>query len=101
IFLYDDKLVITYNYKGKRKTLKLKDIKDGSDLKESAPPQSQKPADAGFILYLHIFYTFYSKNRRSVNTDVVCRANPKKGAPIIVSSSHITTRRGFGRFAAV
>ena len=43
IFLYDDKVVITYNYKGKRKTLKLKDIKDGSDLKESAPPQQENP----------------------------------------------------------
>lgn len=49
IFLYDDKVVITYNYKGKRKTLKLKDIKDGSDLKESAPPT--KPRNSAVFLY--------------------------------------------------
>ncbi|MEA5004416.1 MAG: recombinase family protein [Christensenella sp.] len=42
IFLYDDKVVITYNYKGKKKTLKLKDIKDGSDFNESAPPNFLK-----------------------------------------------------------
>ena len=38
--VYQVRGVITYNYKGKRKTLKLKDIKDGSDLKESAPPHA-------------------------------------------------------------
>lgn len=41
--VYQVRGVITYNYKGKRKTLKLKDIKDGSDLKESAPPQQENP----------------------------------------------------------
>ncbi|MEA4852893.1 MAG: recombinase family protein, partial [Christensenella sp.] len=41
IFLYDDKVVITYNYKGKKKTLKLKDVKDGSDFNEFAPPNQK------------------------------------------------------------
>ncbi len=42
LFLYDDRLVITYNFKGGTETITLKDVEAayGSDLKAMSPPNS-------------------------------------------------------------
>ena len=44
VFLFDDKLVITYNFKGGTETITLKDIEAayGSDLKAVSPPKACK-----------------------------------------------------------
>jgi site-specific DNA recombinase len=45
VFLFDDKLVITYNFKGGTETITLKDIEAayGSDLKAVSPPNRKQP----------------------------------------------------------
>ena len=41
IYIFDDRLVLTYNYKGGTETISLKDI-EGSDLMSGSPPSWNK-----------------------------------------------------------
>lgn len=44
VFIYDDKIVITYNFSGDNNTVELSDINSAlSDLSQSGPPAPQKP----------------------------------------------------------
>jgi len=56
IYVYDDRLVFTYNYRDGTETLTLKDIEAafGSDLKNCAPPKARpRPADGALLLVLN------------------------------------------------
>ena len=49
IYVYDDRLVFTYNYRDGTETLTLKDIEAafGSDLKNCAPPRKKRLLSTG------------------------------------------------------
>ena len=59
IYLYDDKLIITFNHKDGAETITLNDIEtalteqeDGSDLVSSAVPKAGCPAGDGLFLFM-------------------------------------------------
>ena len=53
LYLFDDRLVITYNFKGGTEIITLKDVEAvyGSDLKAMSPPP-KKPRNSGLFAYL-------------------------------------------------
>ena len=57
VFVYDDKIVMTFNYKDGTKTISLEDV-NSSDLEQCSPPKGQNPNffpignGFGFVLYL-------------------------------------------------
>ena len=65
VFLYDDKLVLTFNFKDGTRTMTMDDLdaanrdgeKDagGSDMDEVTPPRNQSEM-TGFFLYSMVFY---------------------------------------------
>ena len=56
IYVYDDRLVFTYNYRDGTETLTLQDIEAafGSDLKNGAPPQKHREIDC-FTVFLQYY----------------------------------------------
>ena len=55
VYVYDDKLVFTYNYRDGTETLTLQDIEAafGSDLGRIAPPKRKSCHDSGRIFALY------------------------------------------------
>ena len=51
VFVYDDKLVLTYNYQHGTQTITLKEVEDflGSDLVGLSPPKKAKSFDLAFL----------------------------------------------------
>ena len=62
IYVYDDKLVFTYNYKDGSATITPEEIEEafGSDLTQVAPPQTLH-FDAGFFVLYPCFCKFIVK----------------------------------------
>ena len=57
VFVFDDKIILTFNYKGSAKTVKLSDLNNSSDLESSSPPKR-------IPLFDHLIkkrYPFYPK----------------------------------------
>ncbi len=67
VYVYDDKLVLTFNYRDGTETITLKDI-EGSDLGRTPPPTKSANLDKGFadfLLFVDVLvimrYTFFQK----------------------------------------
>ena len=54
LYLFDDRLVITYNFKGGTETFTLKDVEAvyGSDLKAMSPPNKKVHAQSWAFLFV-------------------------------------------------
>lgn len=83
VYVYDDKLVLTYNYQHGTQTVTRKEVEDflSSDLAEMSPPRSQQcEHTAGFILLFKsqpkpAQHCIFRRQLRAVltSTDVCCR----------------------------
>lgn len=66
IFVYDDKLVLTYNYQHGTQTITLKEVEDflGSDLVGLSPP---RPGIFGFQVFFYIFWSrfFFGQSKNA------------------------------------
>ena len=59
VFVYDDRIVLTFNYKDGTKTVSLADV-NGSDLEDTSPPSKNRQKWRFFVistLFLHAFIT--------------------------------------------
>ena len=70
LYLFDDRLVITYNFKGGTETITLKDVEAvyGSDLKAMSPPDT-KPPSRGVLLFSRRRGTGYGYNSAAYKQD--------------------------------
>ena len=68
IFVYDDKLVLTYNYQHGTQTITLKEVEDflGSDLVGLSPPKRKATAYAVAFLFC--------QNHRNLLTEIIFHA---------------------------
>ena len=82
LYLFDDRLVITYNFKGGTEIITLKDVEAvyGSDLKAMSPPKRKTRSHVGFwsfLLSMRVFglYDFAKCHRILQFVCIICRKN--------------------------
>ncbi len=72
-YLYDDKLILTYNYKDGTKTVSLSDI-ESSDIDDGAPPQSLEPQRVqGFSMLENLTFRQFTLTFNVCNLPIILR----------------------------
>ena len=86
VYLFNDKVVITFNYKEDAKTVDFSEIEDvlskrssGSDLEFCASPKRMTPPKVGSFLF--VFYHRRDSNPRALGKAPVAPCNPRWPAP--------------------
>ena len=91
VFVYDDKLVLTYNYRDGSQTLTLQEIEStlSSNLTSMCPPEKSSPNRVGFFdLVWHLRYRTRTHLNSTVRWTVDCRQ--LDGGDTLISSSPIS-----------